>query len=180
MDISTAFSGPQQRMSIANLATAETLVMQYNPESLREEIEAIYAEQTIEGMSHQQQQYTATKNHHFPAIVLSFDSLTKQAGGKSYDLLKARNFLQAMMYSSRASKDVASGAPPRALFVWPGFISMRCHIWKLSFDNWRFPKTPGAPSGFRVTVDLKEVRDVRLFMEDVLSYGTLRPSMGAT
>lgn len=164
-------------MSLGNLATGDSLVMQYNPEGLNEKLEAVFNELIIQGQSHPQLQYGSTKAHTFPSVKLSFDRLISQGpGGLRYDTAKARRWLLSIMYSSRASKDVASGAPPRILFVWPGLISMRCHVGSLELDNWRFG-LDGKPTGFHATLEMKEVRDVRIYMEDVLASGTERPAV---
>ena len=46
---------------------------------------------------------------------------------------RARRFLQSLCYPRRGAEDVVGGGPPRALFVWPGVISLTCVLTALSF-----------------------------------------------
>jgi hypothetical protein len=85
----------------------------------------------------------------------------------------ARRFLQSLCYPRRGAEDVAGGGPPRALFVWPGVISLTCVLTALAFKYLRF-NVAGAPVEFSAKVTLEEIRDVRLLSEDVLADGTRR------
>ena len=59
------------------------------------------------------------------------------------------------------------------LFIWPRFISLTCVITALSFKYSRF-RLDGTPVQFTAKVAFEEIRDVRLYSEDVLRDGTQR------
>jgi len=72
---------------------------------------------------------------------------------------------------------VVGGGPPRALFVWPGVISLTCVLTALSFKYDRF-NLEGTPVQFTAKVTLEETRDVRLLSEEVLADGSQRSGTG--
>jgi hypothetical protein len=162
------------RMSIANLSTGNSVDAQFNPTELEEALEVNWARQTVPGLSHQPLQFVNTNNTKF-TFELNFEAQDPTTGLDQ--ILHARRFLQSLCYPRRGAADVASGGPPRALFVWPTIASLTCVITALAFKYRRF-NVAGTPVQFTVKVSLEEIRDVRLVSEDVLASGTQRSSVG--
>lgn len=170
VDIATATQRPL-RMSIADLETGDALEMQYNPTEPEEELGTNFGRQPILGMSHEQLQFSNTKNL-VVTMALNFDALT-QVGDDRYDIEGARNFLHSLHYPSRGATDVRSGAPPRTLLVWPDLYALRVHIISLRIKFTRFAAT-GGPTAFTANVTWENVRDSRLYSDDVRQKGTRR------
>jgi hypothetical protein len=163
------------RMSIANVATGDSVEAQFNPTELEEALEVTWARLTVPGLSHQPLQYTNTGNVKF-TFELNFEAQDPTADLDQ--LLATRRFLQSLCYPRRGAANVASGGPPRALFVWPTLVSLTCVVTSLNFKYRRF-NLAGTPVQFTVKVGLEEIRDVRLVSEDVLASGTQRSGAGA-
>jgi hypothetical protein len=158
------------RMSIANVATGESVDAQFNPTDFEEALEVNWARQTVPGLSHQPLQFVNTGNAKF-TMELNFEVQDPTTDLERIHL--ARRFLQSLCYPRRGAEDVVGGGPPRALFVWPGVISLTCVLTALSFKYGRF-NLDGMPVQFTAKVTLEEIRDVRLLSEDVLADGTQR------
>lgn len=158
------------RMSIANVATGESVDAQFNPTDFEEALEVNWAQQTVPGLSHQPLQFVNTGNAKF-TLELNFEVQDPTTDLERIHL--ARRFLQSLCYPRRGAEDVVGGGPPRALFVWPGVISLTCVLTALSFKYGRF-NLDGVPVQFTAKVTLEEIRDVRLLSEDVLADGTQR------
>ena len=160
------------RMSIANLATGESVEAQFNPTQLEEALEVNWARQTVPGLSREPLQFVSTGNTKFQ-MELNFEAL--EPGADLDQLLRSRRFLLSLCYPPAGSQDVASGGPPRALFVWPGIVSLTCVIASVSFKYTRF-NVAGTPTQFTARIGLEEITDIRLTSEDVLADGTQRSS----
>jgi hypothetical protein len=157
-------------MSIANVATGDSVEAQFNPTEFEEALEVNWARQTVPGLSHQPLQFVNTGNAKF-TLELNFEALDPTTDLEQIHF--ARRFLQSLCYPRRGAEDVAGGGPPRALFVWPNVVSLTCVVTGLSFKYSRF-NLDGTPVQFTTKVTLEEVRDVRLLSEDVLADGTRR------
>jgi hypothetical protein len=163
------------RMSIANVSSGESIDAQFNPTELDEALEVNWARQTVPGLSHQPLQFVNTGNTRF-TLDLQFEA--QDPTSDVDQILRARQFLQSLCYPRRGAADVIGGGPPRALFVWPTFVSLTCVIASLSFKYSRF-NLAGTPVQFTAKVALEEIRDVRLLSEDVLASGTQRSGVGS-
>jgi hypothetical protein len=162
------------RMSIANVSTGDSVDAQFNPTELEETLEVNWARLTVPGLSHQPLQFVNTGNTKM-SFELHFEA---QDPTTSLDqLLRDRRFLQSLCYPRRGASTVAAGTPPRALFIWPNMVSLTCVVTALSFRYTRF-NLEGTPIEFACRVSLEEIRDVRLFSEDVLNDGTQRSGSG--
>ncbi len=155
------------RMSIVSLATGLPLDAQYNPTSLKETIDANFAEVVVPGLSHPVLQYVATGAHQV-SFELGFNAL-----GVDDDIGAARRYLLSFMVPRRGARNVLTGAPPEALFIWPGWMSLRCKLGKIDIEH-RLFSPQGPPTWFTASLTLKEARDTRLYSEDVAERGTLR------
>jgi hypothetical protein len=168
---------PVKRMSITDLRTDKELEMQFNPAEMNESLSVNWARLHSPGLSHERLQYGNTDNMKW-SFQLIYDELaftgTKQ-GGTALASADARNFLMSLCYPRRGSPSVNDGAAPRVLFVWPNFISVDGVITALKFKHSRF-NLNGQPTYFTVDVALEEMRDTRLFADDVAAIGTQRAS----
>lgn len=164
------------RMSIANLATADDVEMQYNPEEIEETIGAVYAKQVVPGLSHQILQFSHTENLAI-SFELSFDALTSPGGYDADDALNARRFIHALCLPRAGAATVRDGAPPRALLVWPHLYTLTTVLTKARFKFTRFFQS-GKPSAFKVAMTIEEIRDFRITGEEVMADGTLRADSG--
>lgn len=159
------------RLTFGNLATGEEMTAQYNPTELEETIKPEYAKLKVLGLSHEVHQYQNTASAGWK-FELAFSAFADD-GSKLDDLLKSRRFLHSLCYSSRSAQTVAQAVPPRVLFVWPTLISVSAVIVGLKFKFTDF-SLGGAPIRMTVSVEIDEVRDERLYSEDVRANGTIR------
>lgn len=156
------------KMFIQDLKTLEILEAQYNPTSLERIITVDYARITVPGLSHRVMHYNYTDNSKVQ-IELVYDAMT--AGCTVPGLLHAAKFVESICYTKKGAQSVAGGQPSRVLFKWPGVLSLTCVIGgslKIKFE--RFNKL-SQPTYLRLTIPLEEIRDARLFSEDVLESG---------
>lgn len=164
------------RMTITNLKTGATVEMQYNPTEVEESLDVTYAKQTVPGLSHKITQYTNTENLALK-FDLAFDGLANPKQFDSFSAVQARLFLMSMCYPSRGATTVRTGAPARALFVWPNLYTLTTVITKLGIKFTRFA-LDGMPTAFAASMNIEEIRDVRLTAEDILASGTQRGDSG--
>jgi hypothetical protein len=169
MSLVEATGQAPRRMAIVNLATGETVEAPFNPEDLEEAVEVLYARQPVRGLSHQPLQYGSTGNVTFQ-FELRF-LVTSPAAAKS--LSSVRRFLQSLCYPGWSAESVVTGGPPRCLFVWPGLVSLTCVVTQLGLHYTRF-RPDGVPIEMAARLALEEIRDTRLFSEDVRIAGSLR------
>lgn len=163
------------RMSLTNLATATGIEAQFNPTELEESLAVNWNRLAVLGLSHKPKQYQQTDNHEFE-FELAFRAWD-DTGNRLDDIALSRRFLLSLCYSSRASagSGVSGGAPPRVLFVWPKLVSLTATINKIRIKHSAFNKE-GDPIHFAAKIELDEIRDARLYSEDVYLNGTIRSS----
>lgn len=158
------------KMYLTDLVTLETMTAQYNPDAFEEVVHVLWARLNPPGLSHSRLQYDHTENHKIQ-FELIYDALD---GGDVDGNLDARKFLMSLCYSKRGAQNVADGQASRVLFVWPQFVSLTCVIdGELKIKHTRFG-VDGRPTYFTASMQLSEIRDARLFSEDVRSTGTQR------
>ncbi len=167
-----------RRMSLVNLngdpSTLENeMEAQFNPTELDEKIAVNYNRLAIMGMSHKGLQYQQTDNMtwDFELAFRAFDNV----GNRLPYLRFARNFLMSVCVPRRGSADVTGGAPPRLLFIWPNMITLTAVITSLAFKH-TFMGQDGTFYHSAAKITLEEMRDVRMFSEDILETGTQRGS----
>lgn len=166
------------RVTFGALSTGTTMSAQYNPETLEEDLAVVYQKIKVQGLSHTVLQYEHTESWAC-SFDLAFDSYSVSlARGLSDDIQQARNFLQSMCYPQRGSGNIASAAPSRLQFVWPGMISLTAVVNSLKFKHKRFAWTGVDLKStlFVVSMKIEEIRDTRLYADDVLNRGTQRAS----
>lgn len=159
------------KMALVNLSTGERLEAQFNPERLEETLAASYARQKVPGLSHTVKQFINTED-----LIETFQLVFSANGlgtAAQASLLDARRFLMALCYPRLATSLVEGGGAPRALFVWPNFISISAVVTQLRFRYERMSKA-GPPTIMVVDCTLEEIRDSLLVSEDVRDNGTER------
>jgi hypothetical protein len=166
VDLRSAALPPGQRPSIWRMDA------QFNPTELEETLGVNWVRLNSLGLSHEILQYGHTESLKF-SFELYWDALDDQIAFDKF--LQARQFLQSTCYPKRGAQSIREGQAPRVLFVWPNFISLTCVIDRLSFKYKRF-NTDGQPTLYTCKVDVMEIRDARLFSEDVLDGGSKRNS----
>ena len=171
MPLGDSFFQPAH-VSLVNLSTNELLEVQYNPTELEELIGAVYAKQTVPGLSHQVQQFINTENMRFTLELFFQATNSGEAGAER--LAVARKFFIAVCHP-RGTGGVGSlgrGAP-RVLFVWPEMISLTCVVHSVRMRHTKFKPT-GASTVYTANVELEEIRDVFVSSEDITRAGTQR------
>lgn len=173
-DVNAQIDALQQRaprMYLQDLKTLEIMEAQFNPAKLDEVIAVAWNDLVIPGLSHARKQYSHTKNHAI-TFELIFDSL---AAGNVVDLDDARKFLISICYSKKGAQNVQDGEATRVLFVWPNLFSLTCVVTNLKMSHTAF-NLQGRPIYMTATIAIEEIRDARLFSEDVRNDGTQRTS----
>jgi hypothetical protein len=154
-----------------------TLYAQFNPTELEETLSVNWSKLAVLGLSHMPLQYQQTDNHGF-SFELMFHALDDSGKPQLFAIARARRFLLALCYSSRnGAQTISTGAPSRALFFWPNLISLTCVLRKVVFKHSTFNQQLD-PTVFTAKVTLEEIRDARLYGDDVYASGTIR-STGA-
>lgn len=164
-----AMSRKPERMTLADLLTGESLEVQFNPEQLPEEVTVNWTRLSVPGNSHQQLQYGNTNNHTY-SLDIFFEAHSEEELER---IAEARNFLLSLCYPSGNAGDVATGGPPRVLFVWPNITTFTAHVARVRIVHQRFTLY-GESSRYLATVEIEEVRDGRLTSEAVRAIGTRR------
>ncbi len=170
MSLADAVQRPP-RLTLANIATGDSIEAQFNPTGFEEAIEVAWAHLKVPGLSHERIHFVNTENLKL-ALELTFDALDPTSSLD--DILKSRRFLMSLCYPV-AGQDVPSTSPPRVLVVWPSIVSLTCVVGSLSFKYGRF-NLQGTRVQCRATGALEEIRDGRLTSDAVLAAGSQRPA----
>lgn len=161
------------RLTFIDVATGDSLTVQYNPTEVTENLASQYNRAGILGLSHQPLQYAQTENMKV-GFELAFDSLAQPG---RYDIMAARRFLMRFHYARRGGTDIRAGAPGRVIVVWPNLYTLTCKLMTTVNKFSRFQQD-GTPTFFTAGVAFEEVRDKYLYADDVAIVGTIRPPGG--
>jgi hypothetical protein len=160
-------------MTLVNVRTNEVLEVQFNPSEFSKAIGANYARQPVPGLSYEPLQFAHTRN-----IVYEME-LFYETANVGYDraakILSAIRYLDSMTYP-RNTGGLRTGGPPRALFIWPGFITMSCVITDIEYTFNRF-NLVNTPCAFLADVTLESISDVHLTSDVVRVIGDLRSNV---
>lgn len=182
--IATSVGAPPRMLmrAVSDLGGSQpiSVLAQFNPTELEENLETEFFPVPIIGMSFQPLQYLFTKNVKFN-FELRFSAM--QPYGTTFveaqdSIIAAHDFLSAMCYPRKNGESIETGSPTRVLFVWPGFISMVCVIRSLSFKFTRFDQQTGRPTEFTAKLGIEEARVSRIDAADVVANGTIRGTGG--
>jgi Contractile injection system tube protein len=159
------------RMALGKMDTGELLTVQFNPERVREALEPLYNRLQIVGMSHELLQYGSTKNF-VVEFDLNFDALV---GKSAYNIEAARKFILGMGYSRRnaAAAQLSNGQPTTVAVIWPNLYTLTTKMTSYSGDLKTFAKS-GRLLRWSAHLKFEEVRDMRLWADDVEVQGTIR------
>lgn len=157
------------RIRIFNLRTNEGLLMQFNPTQFSERLAVNYGRPTVLGMSHQELQYLNTTNLTIPMefFFLSRDPATHEGGAE------VKRFLYSFCYPVAGADAIVGGAPPRALVVWPGVLSLTAKLTQLNINNQRFNRHAEVVQ-FTANCQFEEMRNVRFTSDDARRLGVRR------
>lgn len=155
-------------LTIGNLATRQYIVTQYTPQKISEELAAEFERLKVLGLSHQPLQYSGTNNHKI-SVSLEFHG----APSLGQTAMDQRRFLLANQYPARSARNVKSGGPSGIVFDWPNLFSLVCVQLSVKIDHELFLPN-GQPQKFTAQLSFEELRDVRLYAEDVSRFGTIR------
>jgi hypothetical protein len=162
-------------MWLTDLNTTEEREAQYNPSEIEETLSVNYARLAIMGLSHKPMQYQNTDNLSldFTLVFRAFDD----TGNRVNDMKEMKKFLYSLCYSPRSAGSIIGGAPPRVLFIFPNLASLTCKITQLKYKT-LLQALDGSPTMSEAKITIEEIRDTRLFSEDVREYGIQRASAG--
>lgn len=163
------------KMYIRDLNTLEQIAVQFNPAKLDESLAVEWAHLKPPGLSHEKLHYDHTGNHKI-SLELIYDSILD---GDTKPLSEMRKFLLSLCYARKGAQSVREGEAPRLLFFWPALMSLTCVIKDVKFSHTRFNNI-GHPTYCVITLAIEEIRDARLFSEDVRQIGTQRTSTAQT
>lgn len=158
------------KCTLANLANIETFECQFNPTQLVERVGVNWNRLDVPGLSHQVLQYKSTSNRQLPSVEFYLDRFAARAAGDQDDLLDFRRFLLAFTVPTRNAAGVASAAPPRMQFIWPGVLGMTCVVTGIEFTYTQFA-SDASVSVYTARVELEEIRDVRVTSEQLRKDG---------
>lgn len=163
------------RVSFANLSTGESIEMPFVPEEVTETIAVKWANKEVLGQSHEPKQYQGTGSYQLPGLTFFFRGTSPEEVDAIHD---GRRFLMSCCVPSGFASTVRTGGAARLLMVWPEFISMTFVIDSISNRHIKFNRA-GKPVVWYCTLNLSEIRDVRLTSEEVRERGTFRSGSGA-
>ncbi|WP_428263675.1 peptidoglycan-binding protein [Haliangium sp.] len=176
MSLSIAAVAPVRGL-MCNLRTGESMPLLLNPTELREQVRVNYSRLQVPGLSHEVLQFQSTGNTSLPVefYVDKFFARTVSVE-QDPDILDFKRFLQALTVPSGGAQDIAAGGPPRALFVWPGLVSVTCVVTSLEFRYELFG-VGGEVLVYRAQATLEEIRDLRVTSEELRTLGSERGGM---
>jgi len=161
------FTTNPAKLWLWNLQEATALEAMFNPSEWDEILSVEYVDSGVQGLSYRPLHYQGTAN-----LKVSFDLLlAAETIADKAALDHARRFLSALCYPWRGKL-----RPPRTLFSWVNEASITAVIRELKFTNKRFNTALGIVESL-AKVSLEEVRDIRIYGDDVLQKGLMRGSI---
>jgi len=145
------------RMSLTNTDTAETLVVQFNPEKLSGKLEPIFAALEVLGASGQEEQFRYLKNASID-IELRFDALIDRTWNAA-KLQDSMNFILSLA-APRQGDTVQDIDPPYTLFVWPRLYAIVGRVKAPTWEDLRFAMN-GACTLRTVRFQLSQITNAR-------------------
>jgi len=170
------------RGHLKNLHSGESFVFPMNPTTLRERIQVRYQEQNIIGMSHPNMQYLGTGATKLPGVQFYYDArrVAQELGRDTISPRERLNFwrfVQALTVPGFGADDINSGQTPRVLFVWPQVMSLTCVVQDAGCEYREFDMG-GAVLVYVVSVSFAEIRDLRMYSEELRIFGSDRGEEG--
>jgi len=164
MGIELAGSRPP-RCTLVNVQTAESIDCLFNPTQLSEKVQVNWNRLTVPGLSHQVLQFQSTGNRQLPSVEFYLDKFFAAEQPGNPDILAFRGFLRALTVPPGGTEGVPATAPPRALFIWPGVLTIETVLTELEFQYKQFG-VDGAALVYTATASFEEILDVRVTSEE--------------
>lgn len=164
---------PPIRGELCNLRTGEAIGFLLNPTEFSEQVRVNYNRLQIPGLSHQILQFVSTGNATLPVEFYLDKIFAGQIHPDDPDILDFKRFLQALTVPVGGAEDIVGGGPPRALFIWPGLVSLTCVLTSLEFRYERFDIF-GEVLIYRARTTFEEIRDVRITSDEIRELGSER------
>ena len=165
-----SFDTRPPRCSLVNVVTGESIDCLFNPTQLAERVQVHYNRLAVPGLSHQVLQYQGTGNRELSEVEFYLDRTFASEQPGDVDILTFRAFLRALTVPPEATEGVAATAPPRALFVWPGVLTVEAVLTGVAFQYRQFA-SDGSVMVYAATVGFEEILDVRITSEDLREEG---------
>lgn len=166
MSLADAVNPTPEHMTVVNLASGDELEAQFNPAELQETVGAEYASQTVLGLSHRILQFIASNNDAFEFTMFFSSANGGPIGQRGIE--RARRFLRSLVKPRSTAGTIKTAGAPRALFVWPGLLSVTCVLKVAVFNHQRF-NLNGASVFYSAKCTLEEIRDTLITSEDVFA-----------
>lgn len=154
-------------MSLTDTSTAETRVVQFNPERLKGKLESLYADLEVLGGTGQQQQFRLLKNAVLD-IDLRFDALVSREWNAD-KITDFHNFVLSLA-TPRQGDAVGDIDPPYCLFVWPRLYTIVARVRNPTWEHLRFASS-GAATLTTISFQLHQFNSFRRTSEDVRKRG---------
>jgi len=152
------------RCSLVNVVTAESIECLFNPTQLVEKVQVNWNRLAVPGLSHQVLQYQSTGNRELSAVEFYLDRTFAAEQPGDVDIMEFRAFLRALTVPPEATEGVAATAPPRALFIWPGVLTVEAVLTGVEFQYRQFGND-GRALVYAANVNFEEILDVRVTSE---------------
>lgn len=154
------------RCFLVNVTTGEHMVCLFNPTELSEKIQVNWNRLAVPGLSHQVLQFQSTSNRQLSDIEFYLDRFYADEVGVDGDIKEFRAFLRALTVPPRGTDGVASMAPPRVLFIWPGVVTVESVVASVEF-HYRQLAADGRVLVYTAGVNFEEILDTRVTSEEL-------------
>lgn len=161
------------KLILANLISGDELEVQFNPTKLQEQIEVNWARLAMPGQSHEKLHFIHTSNFKI-SLELFFRAMTRDELEKIH---YARRQILSWAYPRSISNDIVGGGAPTLLLYWPKMLSLKCVMGSASITHELF-NHEGRSTQFNCSINLEEIRDVRLHFDEVAEDNVLRLGSG--
>lgn len=154
------------RCSLMNVDTGESMDCLFNPTQLTERVQVNWTRLAVPGLSHQVLQFQSTGNRELDGVEFYLDRLFAAAQPGDPDIMTFRAFMRALTVPPAGAADIAGGAPPRTLVVWPGVLTVETVITGLELEYRRFG-VDGRVLLYAAVCSFEEILDLRVTSEEL-------------
>ncbi|MFH0899380.1 MAG: peptidoglycan-binding protein [Pseudomonadota bacterium] len=165
MGIEQAIARPP-RCVLVNVATGESVECLFNPTQLTEKLQVNWNRLAVPGLSHQVLQFQGTGNRQLTGVEFYLDRLFAAEQPGDPDIMGFRRFLRSLTVPPGDTEGVIVTAPARALFVWPGVLSVEAVLTEVEFQYRQFG-VDGRVLVYAATCSFEEILDVRISSEEL-------------
>lgn len=162
---------------LIDLINAEWFDFPMNPDKLEEVISVNWKRQAVVGLSHPVLQFAGTGSHSLPSVEFFVDRyrMAREKGSTvtAKEFFAFKRFLQSLTVPPRGAVNIAGGAPPQVLFVWPEIVSLVCIVENVAITHQRFAHD-GSGLAYRARVTFSEIRESRMTSEEIFDDGSQR------